>query len=128
MPYLQLDVNGTFAVDDKKRLAKKLCETYAGMMTVDIRRISIAIRKAGESSVAHDRRRAYAGIGADVRHQARPSARAKDGTGQTAYPRLCGDPGFAQRPANVKFTQHSDDEMYHRTLGGFSPDWSPGEA
>src|SRR3569833_1416022 len=48
MPYLQLDVNGIHRADDKRRLAKTLCETYARMMTVDIRRISIAIREVGE--------------------------------------------------------------------------------
>ena len=28
---------------------------------------------------------------------------------------------------NVEFTQHSGDEMYHPALGGFSPEWEPGE-
>lgn len=28
MPYLQLDVNGQYTTEDKKRLAKRLCETY----------------------------------------------------------------------------------------------------
>ncbi len=35
MPYLQLDVNGRYPVEDKKRLAAKLCETYANLMSVD---------------------------------------------------------------------------------------------
>src|SRR5262245_61312222 len=44
MPYLQLDVNGRCPVADKKRLAAAMSETYAQMMSVDIRRISVAIR------------------------------------------------------------------------------------
>ena len=28
---------------------------------------------------------------------------------------------------NVEFTQHSGDEMYHPTLGGYSPEWSAAE-
>src|SRR5450830_576260 len=51
MPYLQLDVNEHYSVADKKNLARTLCETYAKMMTVDIRRISIAIRELGEGGV-----------------------------------------------------------------------------
>jgi phenylpyruvate tautomerase PptA (4-oxalocrotonate tautomerase family) len=44
MPYLQLDVNDRYLTEDKKRLAARLCDTYSRMMSVDIRRISIAIR------------------------------------------------------------------------------------
>jgi phenylpyruvate tautomerase PptA (4-oxalocrotonate tautomerase family) len=51
MPYLQLDVNGHYSVEDKKRLASKLCATYARIMTVDIRRISVAIRELGDGGV-----------------------------------------------------------------------------
>jgi hypothetical protein len=36
--------------------------------------------------------------------------------------------GLREDRLNVEFTQHTGDEMYHPTLGGFSPDWSPGEA
>jgi phenylpyruvate tautomerase PptA (4-oxalocrotonate tautomerase family) len=51
MPYLQLDVNGHHSSDDKRRLATKMSETYAEMMSVDIRRISIAIRELGDGGV-----------------------------------------------------------------------------
>ncbi len=29
---------------------------------------------------------------------------------------------------NVEFTQHSGDEMFHPSLGGYSPEWSVDEA
>ena len=51
MPYLQLDVNGHYPAADKRLLAKKMGETYARMMSVDIRRISVAIRELGEGGV-----------------------------------------------------------------------------
>src|SRR6478752_9745567 len=51
MPYLQLDVNDHYSVEDKRRLALKMSETYARMMSVDIRRISVAIRELGEGGV-----------------------------------------------------------------------------
>jgi hypothetical protein len=35
--------------------------------------------------------------------------------------------GLPKDRLNVEFTQHAGDEMYHPTLGGFSPEWEPGE-
>lgn len=36
--------------------------------------------------------------------------------------------GLREDRLNVEFTQHSGDEMYHPTLGGYSPEWTAGEA
>jgi hypothetical protein len=35
--------------------------------------------------------------------------------------------GLREDRLDVEFTQHTGDEMYHPTLGGYSPDWTPGE-
>ena len=51
MPYLQLDVNGHYPVEEKKRLVTRLSETYSGMLDVDVSRISIAIRELGEGGL-----------------------------------------------------------------------------
>src|SRR5690349_23999479 len=51
MPYLQLDVTDHYSVEDKRRLAAAMSETYARMMSVDIRRISVAIRELGEGGL-----------------------------------------------------------------------------
>src|ERR1700753_1606868 len=51
MPYLQLDVNDHYATEDKKRLAAAMIATYSRMMSVDTRRISVAIRKLGPGGV-----------------------------------------------------------------------------
>ena len=51
MPYLQLDVNGHYPLADKNLLAAKMSETYSKMMSVDIRRITVAIREVGEGGV-----------------------------------------------------------------------------
>src|SRR5438034_3310952 len=32
--------------------------------------------------------------------------------------------GLREDRLNVEFTQHAGDEMYHPTLGGYSPEWS----
>jgi hypothetical protein len=50
MPYLQLDFNGDYALPDKKQLAAKMFETDPKMMSVDIRRIMVAIRDLGEGA------------------------------------------------------------------------------
>jgi len=128
MPYLQLDVNGQFPVDDKKRLAKTLCESYARMMMVDIRRISIAIREVGDGGLWRmiDGEPTLASVlMCDIRR------------GRTAESRmelarqLIADCvrvlGLREDRLNVEFTQHAGDEMYHPTLGGYSPEWFAGE-
>jgi hypothetical protein len=131
VPYLQLDVNDSYPEDLKQRLAARMCETYASMMSVDIRRISVAIRELGPGGVW---RIADAGqvpvpvslLMLDIR-RGRPAELRMD-----VARALCAHCiellGLAQDRLNVEFTQHDGDEMYHPTLGGFSPDWKPGEA
>jgi hypothetical protein len=128
MPYLQLDLNGRFAVDDKQRLAKRLADRYAEMMTVDIRRISIAIRECGDGAVW----RTIDGVPTpvsvlmcDVRRGRTPELRMELAKALIAD---CVEIlGLREDRMNVEFTQHSGDEMYHPTLGGYSPEWSAEE-
>ena len=51
MPYLQLDVNDHYPAAVKQRLAERMCRTYAEMMSVDIRRISVAVRELGDHDI-----------------------------------------------------------------------------
>ena len=129
MPYLQLDVDGPFPAADKQRLAARLADTYAALMEVDIRRISIAIRECGTGGVwrvVDGSPLPVAVLMCDIR-RGRPPERRRE-----LAKRLIADCieilGLREDRLNVEFTQHSGDEMYHPTLGGFSPDWSPGEA
>lgn len=129
MPYLQLDVNGHYSVDDKKRLAKKLCETYASLMTVDIRRISIAIREVGDGGVwrtVDGEPTPVSVLMCDIRRGR--SAQHRLELAKQLVSDCCDVLGLREDRLNVEFTQHSGDEMYHPTLGGFSPEWSPEEA
>jgi phenylpyruvate tautomerase PptA (4-oxalocrotonate tautomerase family) len=129
MPYLQLDVNDTYSVDAKKALAQKMASTYADMMTVDIRRISIAIREVGDGGVwriVDGEPVPVAVLMCDIRKGRTPELRMQ------VAKALCGACiellGLREERLNVEFTQHSGDEMYHPTLGGYSPDWSEDEA
>ena len=130
MPYLQLDVNGYFPVEAKQRLARRLCETYARMMTVDIRRISVAIREVGEGGVWRAVEEGgepvpVAVLMCDIRRGRSADLRMEVAK---ALCQACIETlGLREDRLNVEFTQHAGDEMYHPTLGGYSPEWSEGE-
>jgi phenylpyruvate tautomerase PptA (4-oxalocrotonate tautomerase family) len=130
MPYLQLDVNEHYSVADKRLLAKEMSQTYARMMSVDIRRISVAIRELGDGGVW---RVAEAGsdpvpvsvMMLDIRRSRSPELRMEVAK---ALCKHCVEIlGLREDRLNVEFTQHSGDEMYHPALGGYSPEWEPGE-
>lgn len=131
MPYLQLDVNDHYSTEQKKRLAARMSETYAAMMSVDIRRISVAIRELGEGGVwripeVGQEPTPVALMMLDIRKGRPPEVRMEVAKALCAH---CIEIlGLREDRLNVEFTQHSGDEMYHPTLGGYSPDWQPGEA
>lgn len=130
MPYLQLDVSGHYGVAEKQQLAARLCATYARLMAVDIRRITVAIRELGEGGVwripeVGGAPEPAALLMLDIRKGRSPELR-------LAVARaLCAECvailGLRADRLNVEFTQHAGDEMYHPSLGGYSPEWSPDE-
>jgi phenylpyruvate tautomerase PptA (4-oxalocrotonate tautomerase family) len=130
MPYLQLDVNDHYTVADKKRLAARLNETYSRMMSVDIRRITVAIRELGEGSVWR-----VPDLGGEPTPVSLMMLDVRKGRSSElrmeVAKALCADCieilGLRQDRLNVEFTQHTGDEMYHPSLGGYSPEWSPEE-
>ena len=130
MPYLQLDVTGQYSSDDKRRLAARMSETYAEMMSVDIRRISVAIRELGEGGVwriveAGTEPVPVSVMMLDIR-QGR-SAELRMAVAKALCAHAIEILGLREDRLNVEFTQHSGDEMYHPTLGGYSPEWRPDE-
>ena len=129
MPYLQLDVNGTHAPDAKARLAARMCGHYAAMMAVDIRRISVAIRECGDGAVWRHVDGEVVPVSVlmlDIR-QGR-SAELRMDVARALIADCVEVLGLREDRLNVEFTQHSGDEMYHPTLGGYSPEWTPNEA
>lgn len=130
MPYLQLDLNDRYAPEDKKRLAVAMCETYSQMMSTDIRRISVAIRELGKSGLWRipEVGREPVPVSVmmlDIRRGRPPELRMAVAKALCAH---CIEIlGLSEDRLNVVFTQHSGDEMYHPNLGGFSPEWEPGE-
>jgi len=128
VPYLQLDVSDSYP--EKQQLAARMCETYASMMSVDIRRISVAIRELGAGGIWR-----IAEVGKvpvpvsllmlDIR-RGRP-AELRMAVAKALCAHCIELLGLREDRLNVEFTQHDGDEMYHPALGGFSPDWKPGE-
>lgn len=130
MPYLQLDVNGSYPAADKRRLAAQMSETYARMMSVDIRRISIAIRALGDGGVWRITEAGADPVPAavlmlDIRRGRSAGLRMNVAKALSAH---CVEVlGLNPDRLNVEFTQHAGDEMFHPALGGYSPEWSPDE-
>jgi phenylpyruvate tautomerase PptA (4-oxalocrotonate tautomerase family) len=130
MPYLQLDVSGAYPAGVKQRLAAEMAQTYATMMSVDIRRISIAIRELGEGGVwriteAGGAPEPVSVMMLDVR-RGRP-AELRMALAKALCAHCVELLGLREDRLNVEFTQHAGDEMYHPALGGFSPEWAPDE-
>jgi phenylpyruvate tautomerase PptA (4-oxalocrotonate tautomerase family) len=128
MPYLQLDVNGSYPSEQKQRLAQRIADDYAAMMTVDARRISVTIRECGEGGVWRfvDGRMVPASVlMLDIR-RGRP-AELRMEVAKKLIANCVEILGLPPDRVNVEFTQHDGDEMYHPTLGGSSPDWRADE-
>ena len=118
-------MNGRYSFEDKQRLARKLCETYSGIMKVDVDRISIATRELGDGGVwrtIDGELTPVSVLMCDIRR-----GRAADHRLEVAKAlcRVCIDVfKLKEEYLNVEFTQHAGDEMYHPSLGGYSPEWS----
>ena len=128
MPYLQLDVPDSYPAETKQTLARRLCATYARLMGVDIRRISVAIRELGEGGLwrtIDGEPEPAAVLMCDIRRGRSAELRMEVAK---ALCRECAEIlGLREDRLNVEFTQHAGDEMYHPTLGGYSPEWTGGE-
>ncbi len=130
MPNLQLDVPGTHSAASKKHLALLMSWTYAQTMSVDVRRVSVAIRDLGEGGAwrvadADGEPVPVAVMMLDIREGRSPELRREVARALCAH--CVAVLGLREDRINVEFTQHAGDEMYHPALGGYSPDWTPGE-
>lgn len=128
MPYLQLDTPFSYSAEAKQRLAKELGAIYAGQMSSNINRLTVAIRELGDGGVwrcGEGEPRPAALLMCDIR-RGRPAAQ------RAELARLliqaCKDiVGLRDDNLNLEFTQHAGDEMYHTLYGGLSDDWNGGE-
>ena len=99
-------------------------------MSVDIRRISVAIRELGDGGVWRITEPGTDPVTVSVMmldiRRGRPQELRMDIA--KALCKHCVEIlGLSEDRLNVEFTQHSGDEMYHPALGGYSPEWEHGE-
>ena len=128
MPYLQLDVSGSYAPNLKRRLAKQLGEIYSLKMQADVSRISVAIREltpGGLWRCTASEPYEAALLMCDIRKGRPPEQRAE--LAKALVEACVAILGLGIEQINVEFTQHTGDEMYHPMRGGLSTDWHPDE-
>src|SRR6267142_6834872 len=53
MPYLHLDLPGTYPVELKRELATRLCKLYADVMETQLWRPNVGIAELGEDNLFH---------------------------------------------------------------------------
>jgi hypothetical protein len=53
MPYLHLDLPGTYPVEVKRELATRLCELYAEVMETQLWRPNVGIAELGKDNLYH---------------------------------------------------------------------------
>jgi phenylpyruvate tautomerase PptA (4-oxalocrotonate tautomerase family) len=128
MPSLQLDLPLLLDLDTKRALAREIGSVYAEVMQVRAELVTVSIHDLGPGGVwrCGDGEPSPAGlVMCDVR--AGRSAQTRGLLARRIVDvcvRLC---GLDEHRLKVEFTQHSGDEMFHPHLGGFAPDWRPGE-
>ncbi len=91
-------------------------------MSVDIRRISVAVRECGDGGVwrmIDGRPQPVAVLMCDIRRGR--SAELRLEVAKSLCRHCIEILGLHEDRLNVEFTQHAGDEMYHPTLGGYSP-------
>ncbi len=128
MPYLQLDTTQAFSGEEKAAFSAALADCYARHMQMDRRRISVAIRELGPDGlwrIVDDQPVPANLLMCDIR-LGREAAR-RQALAEAMLAVCQAELGLAVERVNIEFTQHAADEMYHPTLGGFSPDWHPSD-
>jgi phenylpyruvate tautomerase PptA (4-oxalocrotonate tautomerase family) len=128
MPYLQIEVTGSYPTETKKNLAKELGAAYAEIMQADVKRVTVTIRELGEGAIwrcSEGEPTPAAIMMLDVRAGRPAETREKL---SKKFIELSNDIlGLGVNQLNIEFTQHAGDEMYHQWMGHLSKDWTAGE-
>jgi len=128
MPYLQIEVQKSYPIETKKRLAKELGAAYAEIMEAAVERVTVTIRELGEGAIwrcSKDEPWPAAIMMLDVR-AGRP--RETREVLSKRFIEICNEVlELGTNQLNIEFTQHAGDEMYHQWMGHLSEDWVAGE-
>src|SRR5216683_709944 len=111
MPYLHLDLPGTYPVEVKRELATRLCKLYADLMETQLWRPNVGIAELGQGNLYH--------LGSDGLEPI-TMVLVEFRRGRPAEKRL------ALGRAMVDVTPHPGEEILRD--GNWAADWTPAEA
>jgi phenylpyruvate tautomerase PptA (4-oxalocrotonate tautomerase family) len=127
MPYLQLDLPNQYAVETKRRLARRLGDLYCTMMQAQPGIVSVGFRELGPHNLwkAGDiEPRPGAVIQCDIRRGR--TAEQREAVAR-AIVALCEEElSIPAADIVLEFTQHAADEWF--VHGKLATEWQPGEA
>ena len=127
MPYLHLDLPGTYPVEVKRELATRLCKLYADLMETQLWRPNIGIAELGQDNLYH--------LGSDglepitmvmVEFRRGRTAEQPLALGRAIVDACVELLDVAGRTVLVEFTPHVGDEMLRN--GNWVADWTSDEA
>jgi phenylpyruvate tautomerase PptA (4-oxalocrotonate tautomerase family) len=127
MPYLQLDLPGSYPVMTKRLLAARLATLYAEVMQTTPGMVNVAFRELGEGNLwrCFDHGpEPVAVVHCDVRRGRSPEQRLR--LAEAIVAAAVEAFGLRPDPVSVEFTQHAADEMYRD--GAWGREWDPAEA
>ena len=126
MPYLHLNLPGTYTAPKKRELAERLCHLYSEVMQTQLWRPNIGIAELGKDSLFHlgpEGLEPVAMVLVEVRAGRSSETRLNLAHGIVD---ACVDIlGLPRRTVFVEFTAHVGQEMYRD--GAWAADWTPAE-
>jgi phenylpyruvate tautomerase PptA (4-oxalocrotonate tautomerase family) len=126
MPYLHLDLPGTYPVQVKRELATRLCKLYADMMETQLWRPNVGIAELGKDNLYHlgsDGLEPITMVMVEFRRGRPPEKRLALGR---AIVDLCVELlGVPRETVMVEFTPHPGEEILRD--GDWAADWTPAE-
>jgi len=127
MPYLHLDLPGTYPAEVKRELATRLCRLYADIMKTQLWRPNVGIAELGKDNLYHlgtDGLEPVAMILVEFRRGRSVEDRLALGR---AIVDICVELlDVPRRTVLVEFTPHNGDEMLRD--GNWVAEWTPAEA
>jgi len=127
MPYLHLDLPGTYATVVKRDLATRLCKVYAEVMQTQLWRPNVGIAELGEDNLFHlgpDGLEPIAMVLVEFRRGRPLDDRLTLGR---KIVDICVDVlNVPRKTVLVEFTEHAGDEILRD--GEWAADWNPSEA
>ncbi|GAC1408375.1 MAG: hypothetical protein NVSMB64_16530 [Candidatus Velthaea sp.] len=127
MPFLQVDLPGSYPADVKRAFAARLIRLYAETMQTQERIPSVALRELGPDNLLRLNGGELSSpivVMCDVR-RGRPAAQ-REFLAERIVAECAATFGVEADDVVVEFTQHTPDEMYR--YGALAPEWDAAEA